>query len=463
MMKAGGVPYREARVRYGVSSSYYTKLGEQAERLLDKLTATHEAACAVIVITPQFVERCVIALLCICRTPVERIVEFFDTVLHFHVSKGRVGNIQERVQKKARSITDAVPLGSIKYVALDEIFQQGKPVLTGVDLETQYIPLMEPVKDRTGETWESSLNKLKERAFHPSVCVSDAGSGLQKGVPAAFPEIIMQLDVFHTLRDVGVHVRRQERRAISELSELYSLENKVKGPKARTKAINRYEELSATIDDTLKKTDSLLILHEWLRELMGFSGYGYEKSFSLCLWILDEMEALYPEKAKYQKAISQFRNRLPDVLKFLRRFRINIHETAVSLNIDEHDLMLLYNQTAYPICSKEYAAIDKRLFKRLGKRILDAREALPNIIHMTYRASSMVENVNSRVRCYMNLKREVPENFIPLLNLYLNTRKAKRPSNKSWTGTSALDRLTGHDNPEFLDLLFGEPDYLINA
>ena len=463
MMKLGEVKFDEVREKYGICESYYVKLGQQAEGLLDFLLAIRDSTYAVILVTPQFIARCVIGLLCICQVSVERVVEFFDSVLFYHVSKGRVGNIAEEKSKIAAEIMGGVSLENIKNTAADETFQQGKPIAVVVDLDTHFVPLLKPMRDRTGKTWEEICNELKNRAFHPHLCVSDAGSGLLKGIPSAFPGITMQLDVFHVLRDVGVYARRQERRAFSELSELCKLEYKVNSSKIRTKTKKRYEELLSSIDDTLLKADTLHILLEWLRELTGFSGYGYALSFSLCIWILDEMAALYPDNKKYQYAISQFRERLPDTLKFLRRFQENLRDASIGLGIDEHDMMLLYNQSAYPPYSKEYAAIEKRLYKRLGSRLIDARAALPDIIRTTYRASSMIENVNSRIRCYINLKREIPERFMPLLCLYLNTRKAIRPKNKNWVGTSALDRLTGHENPAFLDLLFGEPDYLIHV
>ena len=463
MMKLGGVAYGEVNERYGICESYYTKLGEQAKRTLDLALAIKEASCAVILVTPQFIERCVVGLLCICQVSVERIVEFFDTVFHYHISKGRIGNIEGKQSEKATEIMAEIPLDRIEDIAADELFQQRKPVAVVVDLRTHYVPLLQPVKDRTGKTWERIMNGVKEKAFQPRLCVSDAGSGLLKGIPAAFPGITMQLDVFHVLRDVGIYAKRQERQAFSELSELCKLESRVKSSKVHTKTRNRYEELLATIDDTLLKADTVHILLEWLREMVGFSGYGYAKSFDMCLWILDEMAALYPDRKKYQQAVSQFRGRLPDILKFLQRLQDNLRDASITLHIDEHDMMLLYNQTAYPVHSAEYAAIEKRLYTRLGERLLDARAALPDIILMTYRASSMVENINSRIRCYMNLKREIPERFMPLLCLYLNTRKAIRPKNKDWVGTSALDRLTEHENLAFLDLLFGEPDYLIRA
>ena len=463
MLSAAGVPYKTAKDLYGVSESYYYKKRKDAEKILDVLAVQEDAPGGVILITPQFISRCVTALLVICNVSVERIVEFFDEVFHYHVSKGTIGNIQKKSSKKAFGIDLRITLELIKYIALDEIFQQGQPVLTGVDLETQYVFMMEIAPDRTGDTWESALLTKKANGLNPKLCVSDAGSGLQSGVPAAVQEITMQLDVFHALRDIGIHVMRRERTGIALMSELFALESRVNSPKTHKKTIERYETLSRTIGDTLLRTDTLCILYDWLKELTGFSGYGYEKSISLCTWILDEMIPLFPEDKKFQKALSSFRSRLPNILKFLCRLRDNLQEAAVFNNYDPHDLMLLYHQRTYSAYSAEYAAIEKRLFQKMGNRILDARELLSDIIHMTYRASSMIENVNGRVRCYMNMKREIPEDFLILLKLYFNTRKAVRPANRHWVHTSALDRLTGCDNPSFLDMLFGSPDYLICA
>ena len=460
MMSYAGVPYTTAKELYGVSESYYSELQSDAEKTLDMIIAIKEQPCTVILLTQQFIARCVTALLVICGVPVERIAEFFEEVFQYHISKGTIHNIQKRASRKARLIDLRVTLEFIKYVAMDEIFQQGRPVLTGVDLETQYVFIMEETPDRTGSTWESVLNEKKANGLNPTVCVSDSGSGLQKGIPAAYPGITMQLDVFHALRDVGVHVSRQERRGISLLAELCTLERKVNG-KVHQKTIKRYEELSATIDNTLHRTDTLCILYGWLKELTDFSGYGYAKSLSLCTWILDEMSSLFPESKKFQKALSSFRNRLPDILRFLRRLQDNLKDAAAQKDIAVHDLMLLYNQRACSAYSEKNAAIEKRIFRRLGTRMLEARDILHHTIQITFRASSMIENVNGRLRCYMNRKRDLSGDFLDLLKLYFNTRKSRRPANKSWTGTSALDRMTGCDNPSFLDMLYDPPDYII--
>ena len=461
MMSYAGVPYTTAKKLYGVRESYYSELQTDAEKTLDMIIAIKEQRCIVILLTQQFIERCVTALLVICGVPVERITEFFEEVFHYHISKGTINNIQKRASGKARFIDLRITLEFIKYVAMDEIFQQGRPVLTGVDLETQYVFIMEETPDRTGSTWESALNRKKASGLNPMVCVSDSGSGLQKGIPAAYQGITMQLDVFHALRDVRVHVSKRERRGIALLTELCTLERKVNGVKVHRKTVKRYEELSATIDNTLQKTDTLCILYDWLKELTDFSGYGYAQSLSLCTWILDEMSSLFPESKKFQKSLSSFRNRLPDILRFLRRLQDNLKDAAAQKNLEAHDLMLLYNQRACSAYSEDNAAIENRIFHRLGTRMMEARNILHDTIQITFRASSMIENVNGRLRCYMNRKRDLSGAFLDLLKLYFNTRKSRRPANKSWTGTSALDRLTGCDNPSFLDMLYGPPDYII--
>ena len=160
----------------------------------------------VILITPDFVKRCVTALTCYCRSPVEGIVEFFDRVVGHHVSKGSIGRILMESSEKAEAFDRSVALNAVRDIAADEIFQQGKPALTAVDLKTHYVVMMEPAQDRAGETWKAALEEKKTRGLSPEVCVSDGGTGLLKGVPSAFPEIEMQLDAFHALRDIGGHI-----------------------------------------------------------------------------------------------------------------------------------------------------------------------------------------------------------------------------------------------------------------
>ena len=461
MLALAGVPYETARTLYAVSRSYYTELKEPALSLLDALFATRERIMGVILITPEFIRRCVTALTCYCRSPIEGIVEFFDRVVGHHVSKGSIGRILRESSEKAEAFDRSVPLNPVRDIAADEIFQQGKPVLTAVDLKTHYVVMMESAKDRAGETWKAALEEQKTRGLSPETCVSDGGTGLLKGVPGAFPKIEMQADAFHALRDIGRHIQRAERKSLSLFRRLEHLEEKLRKPKAKEAERKQYAELLAEWECGLERTEILDILFSWLRECVGFSGYGYAKSLSLCQWILEEMAALSPGEEEFLKAIRRFQKRLPALLGFLRRLERKAREAALSFPADPRAFQLLYNQTAYSHTSEAYRFMEKKLFSFFGQRIFEARDTLASLLRSVFRASSLIENVNGRLRPFMDLKREVPEPLFILLKVFFNTKKDRRPRNRDWKGTSAIDRLTGQSCPEFLDLLFGQRNYVI--
>ena len=454
-MAVAGVPYDVAYRLYGISTAYYYKLKDKSNSVLDCLFVNGKLAKEVIWITQIFIERCVLALTFYCRAPIEGIVSFFDLVLGFHISKGTIYNIRERARQRAEQFDSQVDLGQIKIVATDEIFQQDEPILTAVDLESRYIVLMDPKGNRTGETWSLALSNKTDQGFRPEVNVSDGGSGLMKGIPDAFPEIEMQLDVFHTLRDLGIEINKRERFALAKLTTLYDLESRLQGKRKHKKTIEAYEELRKTIDTHLKTVDTLNILYEWLREYVGFSGYSYGKSLWLCNWILDEMATIYPEHKKLTDAITQFRKHLPAILQFQVRLEKALYKEAQTYHVDNNAFVLLYNQLAYPANSVQYEILEKKLFHLFRKQLPEARVSLTQLIKSTYRASSMIENVNGCIRDFIDLKREIPQNCFVLIKVFFNTKKSARSRHKSWIGTSALDRLTGQSNPDFLDIVVG--------
>ena len=48
---------------------------------------------------------------------------------------------------------------NVKHIATDEVFQNGEPVLTGVDLDTGYVFLAQAAPDRSAETWKAALKE----------------------------------------------------------------------------------------------------------------------------------------------------------------------------------------------------------------------------------------------------------------------------------------------------------------
>jgi hypothetical protein len=457
-----GIPYRIAEEEFDISRTYYYDLGEKADCVLENLCATERTTERVIALNKAFRERLIVSLTCYGMSAAN-ITAFAEEMFGYSISGGTIWNTLKNVSGKAEAAEKSVSLENIKHIATDEVFQNGEPVLTGVDLDSGYVFLAQAAPDRSAGTWKAALKEKEGQGLKPELNVSDGGSGLVKGVREAFPEIETQLDIFHALRDLGNGVRSVEQAEIRRLSKLFDLEYRIQTAKTYLPTKQEYDLMNQNTPARLLQADSLRILYDWLREYTAFSGRNYQESVSLCEWILDEMAALYPKRDNLQKQIRRFRERLPDLLAFLPRLQRDMKATASLFPTREDAFSLLYRQRAWDYRSEEYRFIEKKLYHIFGERLPEARETLKAMIRHTYRASSPDENVNGRLRVFMNARRGVPSWQLPLYKMFLNMKKAKRSRRAERIGTSALERLTGQSHPNFLDALLGPPNYILSA
>ena len=161
--------------------------------------------------------------------------------------------------------------------------------------------------------------------------------------------------------------------------------------------------------------------------------------------------------------IRRFRERLPALLAFLPRLQRDMKAISSLFDTREDAFALLYRQRAWDYRSEEYRLMEKKLYHIFGERLPEARKTLTDMIRHTYRASSPDENVNGRLRVFMNARRGVPSWQLPLYQMFLNRKKAKRSRRTERIGTSPLERLTGQSHPNFLDALLGPPNYILSA
>jgi len=69
------------------------------------------------------------------------------------------------------------------------------------------------------------------------------------------------------------------------------------------------------------------------------------------------------------------------------------------------------------------------------------------------RASSVVENVNSRLRNYFFLRRQLGPDYLVLLQFFLNHRRFLRSERPKRVGKSPSELLTGEVHGHWLELL----------
>lgn len=401
----------------------------------------------------HFIKRMVLSLSLDCHASMEGIQRTFSSVLGLNLSAGKISSILTEASERAEIFDSSIPLDGITQGANDEIFQGNVPVLTGIDVESTYVYLLAEACDRSADTWHLFMEDRKEQGLELKVSISDAGTGLNAGIPRAFPEICVQPDIFHELRPVGAELARLERKAEKLIADEDGLEKRACGKRPHKKTMEQLDQIYEKVELAIREYDLLRILFCWLVELTGFSGYSFQDACGLAEWVLSEMESAFPGRTKLLKQIGKIKEKLPQILSFLQRLQEGFTTAASEKGIPEESFHIMYQQKAFQSCSREYVQMEYSLGELLGNDYGMARREFNLILGRTKRASSLVENLNSRIRVYMNLKRIVPEKYFTLLKVYLNTRKYHRSRIPERVGKSPLELLTGKKYPEFLEVL----------
>ncbi len=96
---------------------------------------------------------------------------------------------------------------------------------------------------------------------------------------------------------------------------------------------------------------------------------------------------------------------------------------------------------------------DATLRSILGEKYHSLCQAIDSLRRRTVRASSIVENLNSRLRDYFFLRQSLGNDYLTLLQFYLNHRRFLRSKHKERVGKSPTELLTGQEHPHWVELL----------
>ena len=455
----------EIAALFGVSPQAVHKAVRRAAALEAKLQALPGIPSDCIVATRRDMDKAILSIALDGHSSIEGIQRVLAIIYgeKFKPSTGYISTLLNRAGAFAAEISRSIPLHGIAQGANDEIFDDSdSPVLTGVDVDSTYIYLMQGMDDRKGETWQLAMETLKGAGLALEVAISDAGTGLLKGVKAAFPEADIQIDIFHVLKDLGGAVHRFKERILKEVAACYDLEKAVSKagrpwhPKAREQK-KRLAERRPGIPAMVEDFDAMECLYTWLCEMASFSGCDYDEATGLMRWILSEMAAVAGRNGgtwELRKEIARFEDRMPAAMLFLKRLFRDFSRAAAAMGLPEEAFRLLHRRMGARKHSDGYAALTREAMEAVGtERWEEARKAHDEIVGGIKRASSMVENVNSRLRPYMNIKKHISSNFYSLVQLHLNTKKCRRSRVKSRQGRSPVELLTGETWPELIGLL----------
>ncbi|MGL4553876.1 MAG: hypothetical protein ACRC33_22180 [Gemmataceae bacterium] len=399
-------------------------------------------------VTKDWLCRFVLAAVLIGHSSLRGAQEMIDCLLGRPVSLGWVHSVVGDAIAGARAVNDAEDLSGVTAVALDEIFQHRKPVLAVVDVGSTYCCALSREDHRDGDTWGVRLLELRDRGLAPWTAVADFGKGLRAGVRAAMPDLDCDADVWHPLRDLGDAARYLENRAYDAVAA---------HDKCRKSGLRpaEAEAARAAQDAAIALADDATTLLSWLRyDVLSVAGPPLARRRELFDMIVGELRRLEPSCEHRLKPIRSMlaagRDRL---LGFAARLDRDIAGLAAWAKVPEDAVreMVAVQETADG--DRRKWPRDATLHGRLGGRYHEPSEAVASIRAGVVRASSVVENLNSRLRNYFFLRKEIGGGYLDLLRFFLNHRRFVRSEHPERVGKSPAELLTGKEHPHWLEML----------
>jgi len=443
--------------QHGVSRRFVYRQKHRARLALDRAfapPAAQEKVLFYLPVTRSWLEQFVLALLLICHCSLRGVHELLRDLFDYHKSLGAIHGLARRACAKARAHNVRQDLRRSQVAALDEIFQVRRPILSVVDVASTYCCLLRQEERRDADTWGVRLLELRQQGFAPHSTIADGGQGLRAGMRLALPEVPCRADVFHPERDLGAVVRYLENRAYAALAAVDKLQRPPRrrgtprDPAVLAEALRHQDTVVALADD-------VATLAGWLRrDVLAVAGPPLAQRRELFNFVWRELQArvaLCPHRlGPVCKALDKHREEL---LAFVEELDRDIGSLAAYARVPAAVVRELVALPELPLCSPLRWQREQALRGQLRGRYDELSQLVAQLRAGVVRASSVVENVNSRLRGYFFLRRQVGGDYLELLRFFLNHRRFLRSEHPERVGKSPAELLSGQEQAHWLELL----------
>jgi hypothetical protein len=332
------------------------------------------------------------------------------------------------------AVVDAVARQRVREAAADELYVHD-PVLMVVEPESLCWLSGRLSEEVSGAAWERELAALPQL----EQVLRDGGSGLEKGVALVNVQrmaqgrerVVDQGDHFHALRGGSVGVRQAERQARTTLAAAEAAEKKLAacdrqghkrtGPAVRASFAWKKAEKAMDHWQTQQR-----LWQQTKEALQLFTPTGELNSRARAEAVLAETLPRLSDSA-FAKSKRQLQK--PEMLNYLDRVQHQIASLPLSQAIKEaavHQEGLRRRPEALRGENPQAAVLRGILLLcavvlgKAGAEGLQAVTAIRDLLRRAYRASSLVECINSVLRMHQAGHRQMTQGLLDLKRLYWN-------------------------------------------
>jgi hypothetical protein len=461
---AGSQPITHLADLHDVSRKFVYQQADKAQQALEQAFTPEpddgHKVLFTLPVTKALLRQIVLGLILICHSSLRGVVEFLRDILDYPLSLGTVANIVHAAVGRARVHNNRQDLSRVRVGAHDEIFQSQQPVLVGVDADSTYCYLLSQEEHRDGDTWGKRLLELKERSFQPEATVADFGAGLRAGQEIALPGVPCRGDVFHAEYDFGKVVRYVESLAYQAMGVCLDLERRLATPGKRRdqqkqSLLVRLRYARQRQAQAIALYDDVALLLRWLREdILVVAGPDYATRQALFDFVVEQLRLRIPSGPQGIKEVcTSLTNQRQSLLAFALALDEALAAVAARWQVPVSAVRQLQQVQRLSESNPQRWPQEAALRQQLRERYHDLSVAVAEVSARVVRASSVAENLNSRLRGYFFLRRELGSGYLSLLQFFLNHRRFQRSEHAERVDKSPAELLTGGRHPHWLEML----------
>ena len=410
-------------------------------------------------VTPGWLEQLVVSLTLSCHSSYRGVMELLETMFDYRqMSLGRIHNVLQRAVAKARELNDAQDLSAIRVGAHDEIYQAGQPVLVGMDVVSTYCYLLEAVEHCDETTWGVHLLELEERGLELDYTIPDAGTALRAGQRAAWGDRPCHGDVFHPeklLHELCTFLARRGCACTAARQKIERKYQQIERSGKRQTLGCRLAQARRQEHKALRLAADVRVLTAWMeQDVLSVAGPPLAQREELYDFIVTEL-GRYQDDCPHRMGplVRMLRNHRAALLAFVEVLHESLTQVAQRFAVPVRTVQALCEMEALDKRSALYWQRTARWQALLKQRWYPIHQAVLEAMAQTPRASSIVENLNSRLRNYFFLRREIGHGYLELLRFYLNHRRFPRSDRPERVGKTPAELLTGQRHPHWLEIL----------
>ena len=197
------------------------------------------------------------------------------------------------------------------------------------------------------------------------------------------------------------------------------------------------------------------VLTDWMcRDVLALAGGALAERQELHDFIVTELQRLQDHcPHRIGPLARRLRHHRTALLTFVDVLQEKFSDLAERFGVPRTSVQALCQIEALDPQSALYWQRTAQWQKLLKDRWHPIRQAVLEAMAQTPRASSIVENLNSRLRNYFFLRRHVGHGYLHLLRFFLNHRRFLRSDRPERVGKSPAELMTGRTDPHWLERL----------